>query len=212
MTPLVLDIDIINPAIHQKAFTYIGDFGPGRPNKLFLEFNHIAEWRDYLLSLQIRSETVPTIHADAYHAALHMMLLAWAEPAVIKSAELQALCGLESALMGVYFQQLFEREQAKHKKVRDNCDGCKKCQKCATLDRDNYRPGLDNLLDYMVKHDDLPSALHNESKKKNFSALSVIRNKLGHCDIHNTLPVGGLFESVRDVLEHACRNSKTQRL
>lgn len=103
MTPLVLDIDIINPAIHQQAFTYIGDFGPGRPNKLFLKFNHIAEWRDYLLSLQIRSETVPTIHADAYHAALHMMLLAWAEPAVIKSAELQALRSLDGRVLPTNF-------------------------------------------------------------------------------------------------------------
>lgn len=109
--------------------------------------------------------------------------------------------------MGVYFQQIFEREQANHKTVRDNCDGCKKCQMCATLVREKYRPGLANLLDYMAAHDDLHHALHNESKKADHSALSIIRNKLGHGDINNTLPIGGLFESVRDVIEHAYRNS-----
>ena len=149
MTAPELDINIINPALHERYFNYPGDFGTGKPNKLFLEFHHITEWRDYLLSLQIRSAKVPLIPAGAYHVALRMLLLAWADTCLIKPAELQALRSLESALMGVYFQALFERRRASKPE----------------LVREKFRPGLSNFLDHMAAHDDLDTALHNESKK-----------------------------------------------
>jgi len=190
MTALELDIDIINPVLHEHYFNYPGDFGAGRPNKLFLEFHHITEWRDYLLSLQIRSAKVPAIHAGAYHVALRMLLLAWADASLIKPAELQALRSLESALRGVYFQALFERRPASKPK----------------LVPEKFRPGLGDFLDYMAAHDGLDATLHNESKKKTGNALSVIRNVMAHGDPFNSLPWGGLFEAVRDVMEHAHRN------
>ena len=207
MTPLVLDINLVNPAFHKKAFTYTGDFGPGRPNTPVLEFHHISEWRDYLLTLQIRSAKVPGIHADAYHVALHMLLLAWADASLIKPAELQGLRSLEAALTGVYFQPIFEREKGRREKARKTCGGCKKCLLCSKLDRETFRPGLDNLLDYMVAHDCLDRTLHNENKKASGNALSVIRNVLAHGDISSSgLPWGGLFEAIREVMEHACRS------
>jgi hypothetical protein len=207
MTSLVLDIDAINQIYHEQLFNYPGDFGKGRSNKIFMPFKHISEWREYLLSLQIRSVRVPTIHVEAYHAALKMMLLAWIEPAVIKSAEFQALRSLESALTGVYYQRVFEKEKHKHSKARKRCLGCKKCEKCATFKQGEFRPGLDKLLDYMASHDDLDNNLHSEEKKSNQSALSIIRNRLAHGEIFNNIPWGGLFESVREVIEHAYRNS-----
>lgn len=190
MTPPELDIDIINPTLHERYFNYPGDFGAGRPNKLFLEFHHITEWRDYLLSLQIRSAKVPAIHADAYHVALRMLLLAWADTCLIKPAELQALRSLESALRGVYFQALFEHRRASKPKLAS----------------EEFRPGLGDFLDYMAAHDGLDPALHNESKKTTGNALNVIRNVLAHGDPFNGLPWGGLLEAVRDVMEHAHRN------
>ena len=190
MTAPELDIGIINPALHEQNFNYPGDFGAGRPNKLFLEFYHITEWRDYLLPLQIRSARVPTIHADAYHVALRMLLLAWADTCLIKPAELQALRSLESALRGVYFQVLFECRRESNSK----------------LIREKFRPGLGDFLEYMAAHDGLDPALHNESKKTTGNALSVIRNGLAHGDPFNGLPWGGLLEAVRDVMEHAHRN------
>lgn len=190
MTPLELDIDIINPALYERYFNYPGDFGPGRPNKPILECHHITEWRDYLLSLQIRSAKVPAIHAGAYHVALRMLLLAWADTCLIKPAELQALRSLESALRGVYFQVLFERRRASKPK----------------LVPEKFRPGLGDFLDYMAAHDDLDTALHNKSKKTTGNALSIIRNGLAHGDLFNGWPWGGLLESVRDVMEHAHRN------
>jgi len=206
MNPPELDIGIINAALHERYFNYPGDFGAGRPNKLSLEFHHITEWRDYLFSLQIRSAKVPAIHADAYHVALRMLLLGWVEPAVIKSAEMQAMRSLEAALVGVYFQCVFEREQAKHDKARQRCGICKKCMLCAALVREKFRPGLGVFLDYMAAHDDLDPELHNESKKATGNALNFIRNGLAHGDPFNGLPWGGLMEAVRDVMEHAHRN------
>lgn len=207
MTSLVLDVDVINPIYHKQSFNYPGDFGKGRSNTIFISFKHISEWREYLLALHISSIRVPTIHVEAYHVALKMMLLAWNEPAIIKSAELQALRSMESALTGVYFQLIFEKEKRKHIKARNQCGGCKKCEKCATLKQDGFRPGLEKLLDYMSAHDDLDANLHSEAKKLNQSAMSTIRNKLSHGEILNYLPWGGLFESVREVIEHAYRNS-----
>ena len=190
MTAPELDIGIINPALHERDFNYPGDFGAGKPNKLFLEFHHITEWCDYLFSLQIRSAKVPAIHADAYHVALRMLLLAWADTCLIKPAELQALRSLESALRGVYFQVLFERRRALKPK----------------LVPEKFRPGLGDFLDYMAARDDLDTALHNESKKATGNALNVIRNGLAHGDTFNGWPWGGLLESVRDVMEYAYRN------
>jgi len=190
MTPPELDINIINPALHERYFNYPGDFGTGKPNKLFLEFHHITEWRDYLLSLQIRSAKVPAIHAGAYHVALRMLLLAWADTCLIKPAELQALRSLESALRGVYFQALFERRRASKPK----------------LVREKFRPGLGVFLAYMTARDDLDQSSHNESKRITGNALSVIRDSLAHGDPFNGLPWGGLLESVRDVMEYAYRN------
>lgn len=200
--PPMLDIDFINPCRHKEEFYY-----PGKSASGFLVFQHVTEWRDYLLSLQIQSTNVPTSHVRAFHDALRLMLLAWIEPATIKSAELQALRSLEAALTGMYFQSIFEREQTKHKKAREKCGGCKKCVLCSTLSRDKFKPWLEKLLDYMAAHDDLDPKLHNECKKKTGSALNVIRNGLAHGNVFNTLPWGGLFESVKAVMEHAYRNS-----
>lgn len=207
MTSLILDIDFINPIYHEGSFNYPGALGDGRANKPVISFRHISEWRDHLLSLQIKSVTVPIIHVEAYHAALKMMLLAWIEPVVIKSAELQALRSLEAALTGAYYQDVYENEKRKRSKKRERCLCCKKCEKCSILEQLEFKPSLGKLLDHMAAHDDLDKSIHSEEKKSNKSALSVIRNGLAHGEIFNHLPCGGLFESIREVIEHAYRNS-----
>ncbi|MHB1657643.1 MAG: hypothetical protein HKL99_08510 [Burkholderiales bacterium] len=191
MTPLVLSIDVINPALHAQEFVYVGDVGPGRLKEILPRFQHIAEWRDYLLTLQIRSVKVPTIHADTYHAALRMMLLAWVEPAVIKPAELQALRSLEAALIGSYYEAAFAFTKEKKPKLK----------------REKFKCGLSTLLDYAAERDQLDATLHSASKKESGSALSVIRNVLAHGNLFNSLPWGGLFEAVKAVMGHAYRTS-----
>ncbi len=207
MTPLVLDIVLVNTPLHKKHFAYTGDFGPDRPNKTFLEFHHITEWREYLLTLQIRSAKVPSVHANAYHVALRMLLLGWADASLVKPAELQGLRSLEAALVGVYFHPVFEREKIKREKAQEKCGDYKKCLLCSKLDRETFRPGLDKLLNHMVAHDKLDRTLHNENKKACGNALSIIRNALAHGEIATSgLPWGGLFEAVREVMEHAYRS------
>lgn len=191
MKSLTLDINIINPSLHEKYFGYPGDFGPGRLNVTIKTFGHIAEWRDYLLSLQIQSTKIPLVHVDAFHAALRVMLLAWVEPTVIKLAELQALRSLEPALTGAYFDAAFARAKEKNQNIK----------------REDFKPGLGSLLAHAAEHDHLDPTLHNSDKKISGNALNVIRNALAHGDLFNMLPWGGLFESVRAVMEHAYRNS-----
>ena len=190
MNGLVLDIDLVNPILHQKHFIYPGSFGPGRPNQPLMQFDHISKWRDYLLTLQVNDTRVPGIHCDAYHDALRILLLAWAEPAVVQSAEMQALRSLEGALRGVYFQRLYEEEQTRQLRLKS----------------ENFKPGLNRFLSYMSEHDDLPGALHGKSGRGPGSSLNTIRNRLAHGDPLNKLPCGGLFEAVREVIVHAHRN------
>lgn len=190
MNSLQLNINLVNPSLHERSFTYPGDFGPDRQNVPVMQFYRIAEWRDYLLTLQLRSRKVPMVFVNFYNAALRTLLLAWAEPAVIKPAELQTLRSLEAGLRDVYFQPVFD--QAKARKP--------------TLSRDEFMPGLGRYLDYMAAHDELPPEAHSPSKRTTGNALDVIRNGLAHGDVFNGLPWGGLFESVREVMEHAFRN------
>ncbi len=190
MNGLLLDVNLVNPNLHEKCFVYPGDFGPDRPNVPVMQFHCIAEWRDYLLGLQIRSRRVPIVFVNSYNVALRTLLLAWAEPAVIKPAELQALRSLEAGLRDVYFQLVFEQEKAKKPK----------------LTRDGFIPGLGRYLGYMAAHDELPPEAHSQAKRDTGNALDVIRNGLAHGNVFNNLPWGGLFESVREMVEHAFRN------
>ena len=190
MNGLLLDINLVNPSLHEGCFTYPGSFGSGRVNVPVMAFHHISQWRDYLLTLQINDPRVPTIHVDTYHAALRALLLAWIEPAVIKPAELQALRSLEGALRGVYFHPLYVKARGRRHELKP----------------EDFRPGLGKLLDLMIDHDGLPAALHNEPKRAAGNALDTIRNALAHGDPFNSLPWGGLFESMREVITHAYRS------
>ncbi len=192
MNSLQLDIHLINLALHERDFAYPGDYGPGKSNQPLVQFHHISEWCDYLLTLQIKGPKVPKIHIDAYHAALRVMFLAWVEPACIKTAELQALRSLEGALRGVYFQPIYQKKLTKNPKLKRE-DFSKKL-------------GLGQLLDHMVEHDDLSTSLHSQSNRDYGNALSTIRNRLAHGDPFDTMPWGGLLESVREVMIHAYRN------
>jgi hypothetical protein len=192
MSELLLDIKLVNPSLHEQNFAYPGDFGHGRPNCPFMEFRHIGEWRDYLLTLQIKDTKVPEGHVTSYHAALRTLFLAWVEPFVIKAAESQVLASLEEALRAVFFNPLFEIKRAKNPTLK--------------IEDLNKKVGLGLFLDHMVKHDQLSAMLHSESKRSTGSALDTIRNAIDHGNSMSTLPWGGLFESVRDVMTHAYRN------
>jgi hypothetical protein len=170
-----LDISVINPELHRRYFQYPSSTGQ------ILEFNDIAEWRNYLESCRIRSHRVPAVSADQFHVALRIMLFAWADGSVIKAAEMTALASLENSLKAVYHQKFHSAEPKKRQSFAD-------------------------YLNYMVKHDDLPATYHSDKNKESGNALNLIRNSIAHGNLFNELPWGGLMEAIRDIIEHAFRN------
>jgi hypothetical protein len=98
---------------------------------------------------------------------------------------MQALRSLEGALCGAYFQRLHQKEPTRSRK---------------------RKPGLGRFLKLMSEVDDLPDTLHSRSGRGPGGALDTIRNRLAHGDPVNTLPCGGLFEAVREVIVYAYRN------
>jgi hypothetical protein len=167
MIPLDLNINLVNPALHEKPFEK--PFGYLVRGHLRV-FRNITEWRDHLLKLQIRGANVPDGFVKNYHVALRMMLLAWVDESIIKLAEFQALRILEAALIAAYKKQL----------------------------KPKSRSSFSDLISFAIESDDLP---------KSSSSLPKIRNDLAHGDIFILLPWDRLFESVRDVMEHAYRHN-----
>lgn len=169
-----LDISVINPELHHGNFQYPSSKGP------ILQFNDIAEWRDYLVSYRIRSRHVPAVFAGQFHIALRIMLFAWVDGRVLKAAELTALSALEGSLCEVYCRRIHAETGKK-------------------------RPTLANYLDYMVEHDGLGAAYRSGKRDEKPNALNNIRNGIAHGSPFSNLPWGGLLEAVRDIIEHAFR-------
>jgi hypothetical protein len=207
---LDLDVSLINKDQWAKEFSYPGDFGQGTQNKAILPFANVCEWRDYLLTLQIRSNGIPSIYVDKFNIALRILFLAWVDANIIKAAELQALLSMECALHGAYFRVLFNDEQEKRTALRGKCtknrEFCTFNNYCKPINDTSFYPGLCRYLDYMVAHDDLPRIYHSKEKKNDCSALYIIRNYLGHGATQSNLPWGGLVDVIREVIEHAYRN------
>jgi hypothetical protein len=187
-----LDISLINPERHVGYLQYPSATGQ------ILEFRHIAEWRDFLHDRRIRSRRVHPICAAQFLAALRIMLFAWADSACIKAVELMALRALESSLQFVYYTALQAANPAKKRK-----------QKPPGLipNQEPIRFGLARYLEYMETHDGLATVYDYSRFKDNVNSLPKIRNGIGHGDLNSGWPWGGLLETVRDIIEHAWRNS-----
>jgi len=188
-----LDISVINPKLHHGYFQYPSSKGQ------ILEFNDIAEWRDYLDSCRIRSRRVLPIYAAQFHVALQVFLFAWANAGMIKVAEMAALRALESSLQYNYYQPLLAADPPKKKKTP--------APQGQLPPAELTRFGLAKYLDYAERHDGLSTVYEFSKFKNNVNALNRIRNGLTHGDIFSGFPWGGLMETVRDIIEHAWRNN-----
>ena len=187
-----LDISVINPELHHRYFQYPSSKGQ------ILEFNDIAEWRDYLCTFRIRSRRVPVVHADQFHVALRIMLFAWADAGMIKVAEMAALRALESSLQCNYYQPLLAANPPGKKRSAK--------QQGQLLPSEPIHFGLAKYLDYMEQHDGLSTVYPFTTFRDNVNALHRIRNGLAHGDVFSGFPWGGLMETVRDIIEHAFRD------
>lgn len=189
----LLDISVINPEMHHKYFQYPSSKGQ------ILEFNNIAEWRDYLDSCRIRSRRVHPIYASQFLLAQRIMLFAWVDAGMIKVAEMAALRALESSLQYSYYQLLIAENPPRKKKPPK--------QQGQLSAPEPTRFGLAKYLEYAELHDGLSTVYPFTAFKENANALNRIRNGLTHGDIFSGFPWGGLMETVRDIIEHAWRNS-----
>lgn len=188
-----LDISLINPELHRKYFQYPSSKGQ------ILEFNDIAEWRDFLDSCRIQSRRVHPIHASQFHVALRTMLFAWVDASMIKVAEMAALRALESSLQYNYYQPLLAANPPRKRKPTK--------QQGQLSPAEPTRFGLAKHLDYAERHDGLSTVYEFSKFKDNMNALNRIRNGLAHGDIFSGFPWGGLLETVRDIIEHTWRKS-----
>jgi hypothetical protein len=188
-----LDISIVNLELHRRHFQYPSSKGQ------ILEFNDIAEWRDYLDSCRIRSRRVHPIYDSQFCVALRTMLFAWVDASMIKVAEMAALRALESSLQYNYYQPLLAANPPRKKKPTE--------QQGQLPPPEPTRFGLAMYLDYAERHDGLSTVYPFATFKENANALNRIRNGLTHGDIFSGFPWGGLLETVREIIEHAWRKS-----
>lgn len=158
---------------------------PGNPGG-FVQFDRPDEWRLAIGGLKL-NPLIPDIVQGKYARAQKLYLLGWIDVDVIKAGELAALIALELALMDRYGGQLSKSKRT-----------------------------FANLLKHMVTADGLTDAQIPMIARYGGTAVGQVtgdvrpsladrRNGMAHGDPFDGLPVGGLLELVRDLIEHAYR-------
>jgi len=181
--PLLLDFSI--PIFRDGEPLQIVGPVPGNPAAI-REFNNLADWRSYVLGLQLRG-SVPKAFRRYHNQALRALFFAWLDDGVIQVAELWALATLEGTIKARYPEM---KERAKEEGIKF--------------------PGLEYALRYLVNQGGLTDealresgarVLQNVLKDGNGSSLSDIRNGLAHGNALGGMPWGGLFEVIRDLID-----------
>lgn len=159
---------------------------PGLPGG-FLQFQHPDEWRQFIARLSI-DERIPEIIQAKFARAQKLYLLGWIDIDILKAGELAALVALELAVMDQYGGAV-----------------PKKTRSFATLLQ--HMVDVDGLMDT-----EIPMIVRTGGSAVGFvtgefkPSLSQRRNKMAHGDPFDGLPVGGLLELVRDLINYAYRD------
>ena len=124
-------------------------------------------------------------YVDAFDEALRALFMTYVLPEFCKLGEMKALTVLEGALLAAYEHKM-----------------------CATKDGEHRCAMLWKILDWAAKEKGLPVEWFKQnSSRKSRSDLNVIRNKQMHGYLlEETLPWGGLFESVKRTIEFAYKD------
>ena len=152
----------------------------------FVRFEKAADWRAFVDSLGIDTR-IPEIVRAKYARAQTLYLLGWVDFGVVKAGELAALIALELAVMDRYGERIPRRKRS-----------------------------FAALLKYMVDSDGLTDAqipmvvrcggtAVGQLTGDTHPTLAERRNALAHGDPFDGLPVGGLLELVRDLINFAYR-------
>ncbi|HEX5412669.1 MAG TPA: hypothetical protein VFZ27_12540 [Terriglobia bacterium] len=185
--PLLLDFSI--PLFRDSEPLQIVGPVPGNPAAI-RQFTNLADWRSYVLGLQLRGST-PKVFRRKHNHVLRTLFLAWLDANVIKLAELGGLAMLEGAIRARYPEIKINKKQ----------------------------PGLECALTHLVEHGGLnDDALRETGARVSHnilpardkggrrlneggSSLSNVRNRLAHGDPFEVMPWGGLFEVIRDLVD-----------
>jgi hypothetical protein len=152
----------------------------------FVRFEKAADWRAFVDSLGIDTR-IPEIVRAKYARAQTLYLLGWVDFGVVKAGELAALIALELAVMDRYGGRISKSKRS-----------------------------FAALLKFMVDSDGLADAqipmvvrcggtAVGQLTGNTHPTLAERRNALAHGDPFDGLPVGGLLELVRDLINFAYR-------
>ncbi len=153
----------------------------------FLQFQHPNEWRQFIALLSIDAR-IPEIVQAKFARAQKLYLLGWIDIDILKAGELAALVALELAVMDRYGGAV-----------------PKKSRSLATLLQ--HMVDVDGLTDTQI-----PMIVRTGGTAVGFvtgefrPSLSQRRNTMAHGDPFDGLPVGGLLELVRDLINYAYRD------
>lgn len=158
----------------------------GQPGGL-IQFDDPETWRRFIVSLSI-DDRIPQIARAKFARAQTLYLLGWIDLDVLKAGELAALIALELTAMDRYGDKIPKKDRS-----------------------------FANLLKYMVDVDGLddahiPMIVRTGGTAVGFvtgtskPSLSQRRNNMAHGDPFDGLPVGGLLELVRDLINYAYRD------
>jgi hypothetical protein len=153
---------------------------PGNPAAV-LQFTNIEQWRQRVLTLRLLGNSSATIRRN-YEHMLRVLFLVWFDGSIIKLAELAALASLEAAIKQRYELKLNGLE--------------------ASLEHLVNKIGVRDADLRVIREcgGTVVSRLLRKSPPDGAS-LSEIRNRLAHGDPFETMPWGGLFEIVRDLID-----------
>ena len=178
----LLDLGWFAPESLYRGFNYPEEKGQ------FRNFSDMLAWYDYVQSLRIQPGKVVPPYLDAFDEALRALAMTYFSPGFCKLAESKALSTLEDALKLAYNHRMckFDKQNSRAHK------------KCA---------GLGEALEWVEQNDVLYRGLADNGRgSRRPNALNVIRDRLMHGNQQEMMPWGGLFKTVKEVIEHAFRN------
>ena len=153
----------------------------------FLQFDDPETWRRFIVGLSI-DDRIPHIVQLKFRRAQTLYLLGWIDLDVLKAGELAALIALELTLMDRYGGKVPKKGRSLATLLKHMVDA----------------DGLDDAhIPMIVRTGGTAIGFVNGTSKP---SLSQRRNGMAHGDPFDGLPVGGLLELVRDLINYAYRD------
>ena len=176
----LLDIGCIDANHHTRQFWY--PMGTGSIHC----FPDVHQWYHYVKNLRLAPGRITIPYLDAFDGALRALFMTYLFAEFCKMGEMKAFATLEGALLTAYAHKMCKDS----KKGRHSCAGLGEALKWAE-NNDGLRPGLFDL----------------SKLQRSPSALNVIRDRQMHGYLlEESMPWGGLFETVKETIEYAYRN------